>query len=126
MKDLNIKYWGLNLLNLIYEIKKEHRLMIVLMLLWSIITHVFSSPEFSAGINQSVPIMIVIGLMTFLILLYLAYWLLERFWQRVGLPGIGSMVLQYKDLKIWQQLGFYWLLFALLLFLGLGCLAVVL
>ncbi|WP_316812618.1 hypothetical protein [Pedobacter heparinus] len=126
MKDLNIKYWGLNVLNLIYEVKKEHRLMIVLMLLWSIITHVFSSPEFSAGINQSVPIMIVIGLMTFLILLYLAYWLLERYWQRVGLPGIGSMVLQYKDLKIWQQLGFYWLSFALLLFLGLGCLAVVL
>lgn len=126
MKDLNIKYWGMNLINLIYEVKKEHRLMIGLMLLWSIVTNVFSSPEFSAGINQSVPIMIVIGLITFLILLYLAWWLLERFWQRVGLPGMGSMVLQYKKMCLWQQLGFYWLCFALLLLVGLGCLAAVL
>jgi hypothetical protein len=126
MRDLNIKYWGLNLLNLLYEVKKEHRLMMGLMLLWSIVTHLFSSPEISTGINQSVPIMIVISLMTFLILLHLCWWLLDRFWQRVGLPGIGTMVLQYKEMVVWQQLGFYFLCFALLLLTGLGCLASVL
>jgi hypothetical protein len=125
MKELimNRATYVLNLLN---EIKKEHRLMIVLMLLWSIVTNLFSSPEFSAGINQSVPIMIVISLITFLILLCISYWLLERFWQRVGLPGIGSMVLQYKKMQAWQKLGFYWLSFALLLLTGVMCLAAIL
>ena len=113
-------------LNLLNEIKKEHRLMLVLMLLWGLVTNFFSSPEFSAGINQSVPIMIVIALITFLILLYLCWWLLERFWQRVGLPGIEMMVVQFKELKSWMQLGFYWLSLLLLLLIALGCLAVVL
>ena len=102
MKELimNRATYVLNLLN---EIKKEHRLMIVLMLLWSAVTNLFSSPEFSAGINQSVPIMIVISLITFLILLYLSWWLLERLWERIGLPGIGNMVLHFKKIRIWQQ-----------------------
>lgn len=113
-------------LSVLNEIKKEHRLVMVLMMLWSVVTHFFSSEEFSAGINKSVPIMIVIGLITFLILLYLSWWLLERFWERVGLPGIGTMVVQYKEMLIWQQLGFYWLSFALVLLAGLGCLAAVL
>lgn len=113
-------------LNLLNEIKKEHRLMVVLLLLWGLVTNWFSSPEFSAGINQSVPIMIVIALITFLILLHLCYWLLERFWQRAGLPGIEIMVLQFKKLSGWVQLGFYWLCFALLILAGLACLAVVL
>lgn len=125
MKELLLSRAGYAL-NLLNEIKKEHRLMLVLLLLWGLVTHWFSSPEFSAGINQSVPIMIVIALITFLILLYLCYWLLERFWQRTGLPGIEIMVLQFKKLNGWVQLGFYWLCFALLILAGLGCLAVVL
>ena len=84
----------MNILGLLREIKKEHRLMAVLLLLWSIITNVFSIPEISTGINMSVPIMIVISMIAFLILLYLSWWLLERLWQRVGLPAIGSLVLQ--------------------------------
>ncbi|MDR6783759.1 type VI protein secretion system component VasK [Pedobacter africanus] len=125
MKELLLSRAGYAL-NLLNEIKKEHRLMLVLLLLWGLVTHWFSSPEFSAGINQSVPIMIVIALITFLILLYLCYWLLERFWQRTGLPGIEIMVLQFKKLNGWVQLGFYWLCFALLILAGLGCLVVVL
>jgi len=113
-------------LELLNNIKKEHRLMVVLMLLWCLVTNFFSSPEFSAGINQSIPIMIVLALITFLILLYLCYWLLERYWQRVGLPGIEIMVLQFKKMCGWQQLGFYWLSLLLLVLTGLGCLAAIL
>lgn len=100
--------------------------MVSLMLLWGIITNLFSSPEMSTGINQSVPIMIVIALITFLILLYLCWWLLERAWRRVGLPGVRVMVLQFRKMKACEQLGFYWLSFALLLLVGLGCLATIL
>lgn len=125
MKELLLSRAGYAL-NLLNEIKKEHRLVVVLLVLWSLVTNWFSSPEFSAGINQSVPIMIVIALITFLVLLYLCWWLLERFWQRVGLPGIEIMVVQFKELRSWMQLGFYWLSLALLLLVALGCLAVVL
>lgn len=125
MKTLLLSRAGY-VLNLLNEIKKEHRLMLVLLALWGIVTNLFSSPEMSAGINQSVPIMIVIALITFLILLYLCWWLLDRYWQRVGLPGIEILVLQFKRIRAWEQLGFYWLCFALLLLAGLGCLAVVL
>lgn len=125
MKDLNIKYWGMNLINLVNEVKKEHHLVIVLMLLWSVITNVFSSAEMSAGINQSVPLMVVLSLITFLLLLELSWWLLNRLWQRVGLPGIDSMVLHYKEMELWQQIAFFWASFALVLLVGLGCLAAV-
>lgn len=100
--------------------------MLALMVLWGIITNLFSSPEMSTGINQSVPIMIVIALITFLILLYLCWWLLERAWQRVGLPGVRVMVLQFRKMSVCGQLGFYWFSFALLLLVGLGCLATIL
>lgn len=113
-------------LNTLVDIRKEHRLVLVLMLLWAAVTHLMSSPEMSSGINQSVPIMIVISLITFLVLLYVSWWLLERFWQRVGLPEIGSIVLQYKEMNTWHQLGFYFLSFALLVLIALGCLAAVL
>ncbi|MBB5436506.1 hypothetical protein HDC92_000170 [Pedobacter sp. AK017] len=125
MKTLNIKHWGMNLINLVNEVKKEHHLVIVLMLLWSVITNVFSSAEMSAGINQSVPLMVVLSLITFLLLLELSWWLLNRLWQRVGLPGIDSMVLHYKEMELWKQIAFFWASFALVLLVGLGCLAAV-
>ena len=125
MKDVNMKHWGMTLVNLLCEIKKEHRLVVVLMLLWSVITNVFSSPEMSTGINQSVPLMVVLSLISFLLLLELSWWLLNRLWQRVGLPEIDSMVLHYKDLEVWQQIAFFWASFALVLLVGLGCLAAV-
>ena len=117
---------GIQLWNLLNGVKKEHRLMLSLMVLWSVVTEFFSSEEISTGINQSVPIMIVLSLISFLVLVHLCWWLLQRFWMSVGLPGLGSMVLQFSSLELWIQLGFYWLSFALLLLTGLGCLAAVL
>jgi hypothetical protein len=117
---------GIQLWNLLNGVKKEHRLVLSLMVLWSVVTEFFSSEEISTGINQSVPIMIVLSLISFLVLVHLCWWLLQRFWVGVGLPGLGSMVLQFSSLELWKQLGFFWLSFALLLLTGLGCLAAVL
>lgn len=125
MKEILINR-GIYLWNLLNGVKKEHRLVLSLMVLWSVVTEFFSSEEISTGINQSVPIMIVLGLISFLVLVHLCWWLLQRFWVSVGLPGLGSMVLQYSSLELWVQLGFYFASFALLLLTGLGCLAAIL
>ncbi|WP_316813967.1 hypothetical protein [Pedobacter heparinus] len=125
IRDINIKYWGMNVINLVNEVKKEHRLMVGLMLLWSIVTELFSSPEMSTGINQSIPLMVVLSLITFLLLLELSWWLLTRFWLRVGLPGVDSIFLNYKNLEVWQQIAFFWASFCLVLLVGLGCLVAV-
>ena len=125
MKTLAIKYWAISLTNLVNEVKKEHRLFGILMLAWGMITCFLSKPEMSIGINQSIPLMVVLGLITFLLLLELSWWLFNRFWLRVGLPGMEHMVVQFEDLEIWQKLAFLWASFALLLLAGLGCLTVV-
>lgn len=97
---------GLDLLNLLMRIKsllmgikKEHRLLVVLMVLWGLMTEFWSSPEMTAGINESVPLMVILALISFLILLELVWWLLNRFWNRVGLPGIEVLVIYYRRWK---------------------------
>jgi hypothetical protein len=124
MKTLIINR-GLYLLNLLMGVKKEHRLLVVLMVLWGVVTRFWSSPEMTAGINESVPLMVVISLISFLILLELVWWLLNRFWLRVGLPGLEVLVIYYRRMEVWQQVMFYWVSFALLLLAGVGCLAAV-
>jgi len=79
----SVDFW-----NLLMGVKKEHRLLVLLMVLWGMVTRFWSSPEMTAGINESVPLMVVLGLITFLILLELVWWLLNRFWLRLGLPGL--------------------------------------
>ena len=115
----------MNLMSLLNEVKKEHRLFGLLMIVWSGITTFLSSPEMSVGINQSIPLMVVLSLITFLLLLELSWWLLTRFWLRVGLPGMDKMVLQFEDLQVWQKLAFLWASFALVLLVGLGCIVAV-
>jgi hypothetical protein len=124
MKTLIINR-GLHLLNLLMGVKKEHRLLMVLMVLWGVVTRFWSSPEMTAGINESVPLMVVLALIGFLILLELCWWLLNRFWNRVGLPGLEVLVFYYRRMEVWQQVMFYWASFALLLLAGVGCLAAV-
>ena len=123
---------GLDLLNLLMRIKsllmgvkKEHRLLLVLMVLWGLVTEFWSSPEMTAGINESVPQMVILALISFLILLELVWWLLNRFWNRVGLPGIEVLVIYYRMMEVWQQVMFFWASFSLLLLAGVGCLAAV-
>lgn len=116
---------GLYLLRLLWGVKKEHRLLVVLVVLWGVVTRFWSSPEMTTGINESVPLMVVLALISFLILLELVWWLLNRFWKRVGLPGIEVLVIYYRRMEEWQQVMFFWGSFALLLLAGVGCLAAV-
>ncbi|MES2455415.1 MAG: hypothetical protein V4594_07740 [Bacteroidota bacterium] len=117
---------GIDLWNLLIGVKKEHRLVLVLMVIWGLVTEYWASPELIGGINESVPLMVVLGLISFLILLELVWWLLNRFWIRLGLPGLEVLVIYYRRMDVWQQVMFYWASFALLLLAGVGCLTTVL
>lgn len=125
MKEIMINR-GMFFLRAFMQAKKEHHLMGVLLVLWATITLLFSSPEMSAGINQSVPLMVVLSLITFLILMEVSLWLLNRFLMRMGCPPIEEIVLKFKDLAEWQQLIFLWACFALVLLAGVICLAAIL
>jgi hypothetical protein len=125
MKEIIINK-GLFFLRGIIQAKREHHLMGILLVLWVVVTLFFSSPEMSAGINQSIPLLVVLGLITYLILLEISWWLFKRFWDRMGCPPINGLVLKFKDLQEWQQLSFLWASYALLLLAGAICLAAIL
>ncbi|TKC59231.1 DUF4175 domain-containing protein [Pedobacter hiemivivus] len=98
----------------------------LLLLLWLALPKLMGFDETTGYIDPTIWLLIVLALITFLVLLATCWWLLQRFWMALGLPGLGLMVSQFKFLELWQQLGFYFACFALLLLAGVGCLAAVL
>jgi len=78
--------------------------------------------ETVGNVDQSIWLLILLSLMTFLLISSLCWWLLQRFWLLAGLPSFVLMVSQFKTLQLWQQLSFYWLSFATLLLAALGSL----
>ena len=107
--------------------KKEHSLLGVLILLWGLSPVLVQLADSTAGvIDQSIWMLVVLSLISFLLVVGLAWWLVQRFWMNLGLPALSGMVVQFKTMEIWKQLGFYWLSFALLVLAGVGCLAAVL
>jgi len=79
----------------------------------------------SGGVDPAIWLLILLSLLAFFMLTAWCWWLLRRFWETLGLPRIELMVLHFKSLELWQQLGFYWLSFALLLLVSVMCLAAI-
>jgi len=77
------------------------------------------------SIDQSIWLLVVLSLISFMLVIAICWWLLKRFWLMSGLPPISMMVLQFNTLQLWQQLGLYWLSFALLLLAALGSLVAI-
>ena len=77
------------------------------------------------SVDQSIWLLVVLSLISFMLITALCWWLLKRFWLVSGLPPIGTMVLQFNTLQLWQQLGLYLLSFALLLLAALGSLVAI-
>ncbi|MNL08698.1 hypothetical protein D3C87_1294320 [compost metagenome] len=100
---------------------------LILLLAWYTAPVLFELPlGNSIEITQSISLMVLLALISFLLVLGLCWWLLQRFWVVMGLPGLGEMVLQFKELKLWAQLKFALCLFALLLLGAIGALIAVL
>lgn len=95
----------------------------ILMALWLVIPKMIRFYDQTAGIvDPGIWILILLSLISFMLVAALSWWLLNRFWVSLGLPALNTMVLQFNTLALWQQLGFFWLSFALLLLAAVLCL----
>jgi len=108
------------------EILKVVLLFVILVLLWPLVQRMVQHIDETAGyVDPSIWIVIMLAMICFMGMIGLSWWLLKRFWMALGLPSLGGMVLQFNELLLWQQLGFYFASFALLLLAGVGCLAAI-
>lgn len=98
-------------------------LLIVMLLAWPLGQHWILSADVTAGyIDPGIWLLVLLSLISFLLIVALSFWLLQRLWLGLGLPALELMVLQFKALDSWKQLGFYWASFVSLLFAAVGCL----
>jgi len=118
--DLNKhEEWGL-------ELRKVLMLFMILLVSWPFVQGMVQRLDVTAGyVDPSILVLVVLSLLCFLGMIGLSWWLVKRFWMALGLPSLGGMVLQFNELLLWQQLGFYFASFALLLLAGVGCLAAI-
>lgn len=95
----------------------------LLLLLWPAMSLLIQDSGPTAGfVDPNILLLIILSLLSFLLFAGLSWFLLQRFWAVSGLPELDVMVLQFKELRLWQQLGFYYLAFVSLLFAGIMCL----
>lgn len=110
-----------------YEVLKIAALLVIMVLLWPLVQHMVLSYDAAAGYIDpgNMVLLVAAALISYLMVLLLSGWLLRRGLAALGLPGLGIMVLQFKKLELWQQLGFYWASFALLLLAAVLCMAAI-
>jgi hypothetical protein len=102
-------------------------LLMILLLVWSVGPTLLQGLDATAGsVDQSIWLLVVLGLISFLIIINLSWWLFKYSWQQVGFPSIHSIVSLYDLLSPWQQLSFLLGSFALVLLATLGSLNAVL
>jgi hypothetical protein len=98
----------------------------LLLISWPLLQRwVMRSDPTMGFIDPNIWLLMLLSLICFLVVTGLCWWLIQRFWMSLGLPGLDNMVLQFKQLALWQQLGFYWASFGLLLLAAVGVLAAV-
>lgn len=122
-----MKTMMMNRFRLDAEVLKMVLLFMVLVLAWPLVQRLVRGMDGTAGyVDPGIWVLVVMGLVCFVGMLALSWWLLQRFWMMMGLPGLRVMVLRFNELDVWMQLGFYWLCYALVLLAGVGCLIAVL
>ena len=100
---------------------------LILLLVWFTAQKVMVFTDATAGqIDQSIWLLVLLAIISFLLMLSLCWWLLKRIWVSMGLPDLGEIVLQFNSLNTWEQLKFVLALFALLLLAAVGALIAVL
>ena len=106
---------------------KPFLLLGLLLLLWPLLQdYIMRGGPTVAYLDPNIWLLVLLSLICFLITIGLCWWLLQQFWTSIGLPSIGDMVLQFKQLSGWQQLGFYWGSFGFLLLAAVGVLIAIL
>lgn len=103
-----------------------YALLLFLVLLWPVAQLMVIPPDPTIGfIDPNIWLLLLLSLITFVVTTGICWWLLQRFWMSLGLPHFGNMVLHFKVLSLWQQLGFYWASFGLLLLAAVGVLSAI-
>ncbi|GGH03114.1 hypothetical protein GCM10007422_17910 [Pedobacter zeae] len=98
----------------------------ILILGWLTLPNILTTIEPTAALlDAGIWQLILLSLLCYVALLQMTWWLLYRFWLALGLLNLTDMVLQFKQLSSWQQLGFFWASFALLFLAGIACLAAI-
>lgn len=98
-------------------------LFVVLLVIWCFGPSWLRGVDETIGnVDQSIWLLVVLSLISFLLVCTICWWLLQHFWMLLDLPHLDYMVSQFNTLPLWQQLGFYWVSFASLLAAALGCL----
>lgn len=98
-------------------------LLTALLWLWPFGQQLIMSLDVNAGyIDPGIWLLLLLSVIAFLIMVGLSFLLLQWLWKGLGLPKIDIMVLQIKNMELWQQLGLLWACFVSLLFAGVGCL----
>jgi len=126
MKELNLKLQDWLGRPVLQDWKATELFWIGLLLL--MVVRVFAFPQgnpMDGWIDPVIWPLILLSLVCFLGLVGLCWLLMRWFWGMMGLPGFGSMVLQFKSMELWMQLGFYWASFALLVLAAVGCLSAI-
>ena len=98
----------------------------LLLLSWPLVQGLVMWSDPTIGfIDPNIWLLLLLGLIAFMMTVGLCWWFMQQFWMSMGLPALGNMVLQYKHLSLWQQLGFYWASFGLLLLAAVGVLTAI-
>lgn len=109
------------------EVTKRVLMLVIMVLFWPLLQDLVLGMDATAGyVDPGILVLVLIGLICFMVLLGLCVWLMMGFLKFMGLPGLKDLVVCFKELKLWVQLGFYLACFAVLLFAGVGTLMAVL
>ncbi|TKC06174.1 hypothetical protein [Pedobacter frigoris] len=109
--DIRREYaWGF-----MAHVKKEHAMVgVLLMVLMGMHGWFDDEAGTVAFIVKSTMPLLLMNLTSFMVIVALCWWLLQRAWVAMGLPEFENMVLQFKEMNICRQLGFYFASFVLL------------
>jgi hypothetical protein len=106
---------------------KVYLLLLILFSLWLFAQRLIMHADPTIGfIDPNIWLLFLLSMIAFLLVIALCWWILQRFLLGLGFPALGYMVSQFNQLLLWQQLGFYWASFALLLWAVVGVLSAVL
>lgn len=90
------------------QILEKLMLATILVLGWLTLPNLLRTFEPTAALlDACIWQLLMLGLLCYVALLQISWWLLYRFWLGLGLLNLTDMVLRFKQLTSWQQLRFF-------------------
>ncbi|MNL31880.1 hypothetical protein D3C87_1536950 [compost metagenome] len=106
---------------------EQYLLLAIGLLLWFTAPKLMRFADQTTGtIDQSIWLLVLLAVISFMLMVGLCWWLLKRAWISLGLPELRVLIMDFKQMELWQQLSFWLASFALLLLAGIGALVAVL